>query len=397
MSSYGPENPESPKIPESPDSDADDGGWIRKVFLTWHASFAVLVVATAVSLAADHVGWSGYALLGLLCVAYAGFLVPGLAQNSDRLSAAYLAVAIPVVLLLGYLDPVGLVLLYGLFPQLFGTLNARRIRMPLLLAVAAGAVGVALRHEGLSTALVQVGVALLVSLLIGSFTQLIMREAERRGRLIAALEAARADLDEAQHRAGVLTERQRLSHEIHDTLAQGFTSLIMLVQAAEATVESDPAATRSRLALAERTARENLAETRALVAALAPVELQSGPLDTALGRITARLGEELGIVARVRIGGVPRTLPPDVQVVLLRAVQESLANVRKHARADTVEVSLDYRDDGVVLVVRDDGTGLGGGSGYGLRGMRARVEQVHGTVDVSGAPGTGTTVRVEIP
>ncbi|MFC1421052.1 sensor histidine kinase [Streptacidiphilus cavernicola] len=389
--------------------DAGSDGWINKVFLMWHVSFAVLVVAAVASLLGDVDGWLVYALVALLCAAYAGLLVPCLARDSLRLGVGYLAVAGPVVLALGYLDPNGLILLYALFPQVFGVLQARRSRLLVLVALAAGAVAVGLRHEELTTAVVQVGIALLVSLLIGTFTQVIMREAERRGRLITELEAARADLDEAQHQAGVLTERQRLSHEIHDTLAQGFTSLIMLIQAADATVDHDPAATRHRLALAERTARENLAETRALVAALAPVDLQSAPLDTALERVTARLGEELGIPARVRIEGTPRILPPDVQVVLLRSAQESLANIRKHAAAGRVDVRLHYADGvgtardgsgtGVLLEVRDDGKGFSPGTagGYGLRGMRARVEQVHGTVDVSSAPGEGTTVRVEIP
>jgi signal transduction histidine kinase len=259
---------------------------------------------------------------------------------------------------------------------------------------------VATRHEEASSALVQIGLALLISLMIGMFTQVIMREAERRGHLIAELEAARADLDLAQHEAGVLTERQRLSHEIHDTLAQGFTSLLMLVQAADTTVESDPATTHERLALAERTARENLAEARALVAALAPAPLQDLPLDTAIGRIASRTGEELGIPVDVLILGRPRDLPADLQVVLLRSAQESLANVRKHAAASSVRIRFRYREDGVLLEVDDDGRGFPAGterSGYGLRGMRARVEQVHGRLTVESAPDAGTTVRVEIP
>ncbi|MFC1409589.1 sensor histidine kinase [Streptacidiphilus sp. N1-12] len=387
---------------------AADGGtgreddWIHKVFLMWHICYAVLIVATLVSLLGDRTAWPAYALLGVLVAAYAALLVPGLARESARLCVAYLVIALPVTLALGYLDANGLVILYALFPQLFGVLESRRIRMPVIVLLAAGAVAVALRHEDLSTALVQVGIALLVSLLIGVFIQVIMREAERRGKLIAELESARADLDEAQHRAGVLTERQRLAHEIHDTLAQGFTSLVMLIQAADATVDTDPAATRNRLALAERTARENLAETRALVAELAPVELQSAPLDTAVQRIAARLGEELGITTEVRIQGTPRVLPPDVQVVLLRAAQESLSNIRKHAGATAVDVRLSY-DSGITLEVQDDGKGFSATTsnstprGYGLRGMRARVEQVHGRVDISSAPGEGTRVRVEIP
>jgi signal transduction histidine kinase len=235
------------------------------------------------------------------------------------------------------------------------------------------------------------------------FTQVIMREAERRGELIRELETVRADLDEAHHTAGVLAERQRLSHEIHDTLAQGFTSLLMLIQAADATVGKDPVATRERLALAEATARDNLAEARALVAALAPAPLQGMPLDLALERVCARTADELRVPVAARVLGPPRELPAATQVVLLRAAQEALSNVRKHAAANSADVRLTYRPAGMLLEVVDDGRGFkpvaetpDGGS-YGLRGMRARVEQVRGTLEIMSAPGEGTTVRVEIP
>jgi signal transduction histidine kinase len=265
-----------------------------------------------------------------------------------------------------------------------------------------GSVLVSRHQHDVATALINVVLALLIALLLGTFTQIMMREAERRGVLIRELEAVRADLDEAHHKAGVLAERQRLSHEIHDTLAQGFTSLLMLIQAADATVDKDPAATRERLALAEATARDNLAEARALVAALAPAPLQGMPLDLALERVCARTGDELGVPVSARVLGPPRELPADVQVVLLRAAQEALSNVRKHAAAGSADVRLTYRPAGVLLEVEDDGRGFKpvadtpNGS-YGLRGMRARVEQAHGTLEIISAPGEGTTVRVEIP
>jgi signal transduction histidine kinase len=195
----------------------------------------------------------------------------------------------------------------------------------------------------------------------------------------------------------------------------------MLVQAADADLGTDPvrvadpAAVRRRLALAEQTARQNLAEARALVAALAPADLDELPLDAALGRITSRCGEELGIEATVAVSGMSRPLPAGVQVVLLRGAQEALANVRKHAAADRIAVRLDYRPSGVLLEVSDDGCGFDAekvagverqtagsagsamGSGYGLRGLRARVEQVSGTVQIESCPGSGTTVRLELP
>src|SRR4051794_41153638 len=105
-----------------------EDGWIRRVFLMWHLSFAILVVVTVVSLLGYGAGGASYALLGLLCAAYAGLLVPSLIRQSFRLGTAYLGLAVPTVLALGFLDPEGLILLYALFPQLFGLLESRRIR-----------------------------------------------------------------------------------------------------------------------------------------------------------------------------------------------------------------------------------------------------------------------------
>ena len=380
---------------------AVDDRWAGRVFMMWHSAFGFLVVVTALTFYGDGASWVPYTVLGLLAAAYLVLIVPALKQDRGQ-GLAYLAVAFPATLALGYLERNGLIVLYAVFPQLFGVLRDRRIRYPAVAALAVGSVLAGSHRQGSATALVNVALALLISLLIGMFTQVIMREADRRGSLIRELEAVRADLDEAHHTAGVLAERQRLSHEIHDTLAQGFTSLLMLIQAADATVEKDPAATRERLALAEATARDSLAEARALVAALAPVPLQGMPLDLALERVCARTGDELGVPVTAKVLGPPRELSADVQVVLLRATQEALSNVRKHAAAGGADVRLTYRPAGVLLEVSDDGRGFkpvadAPESSYGLRGMRARVEQVHGTLEIISAPGEGTTVRVEIP
>jgi signal transduction histidine kinase len=381
-----------------------DDGWMRRIWWLWHACFAVALAAVLAILISDQDSWLSYLLLAAIGAAYV--LMPG---DDDQNAVRYLVVAVPAVLVLGYLDPSALLLLYALFPQIFGILRDWRTRLAVIGGLALGSVLVSLHHSDVVATAVGVGSALLLSLVIGVFTQLTLTEATRRGELIRELETVRADLDEAHREAGVLAERERLSHEIHDTLAQGFTSLLMLVQAADSTAETDPATTRERLALAERTARENLAEARSLVAALAPAPLRAMPLDTAIQRITARCGEEAGVVTEAKILGTPRDLPADVQVVLLRATQESLANVRKHAAAASVGVRLEYLPQGMLLEVRDDGAGFvppgdsapaGGAAGermFGLLGMRARVEQVSGTLEVCSAPGRGTTVRVEIP
>jgi signal transduction histidine kinase len=216
---------------------------------------------------------------------------------------------------------------------------------------------------------------------------------EQRAQLIAELEANRAEVARLSHEAGVAAERTRLAGEIHDTLAQGFTSIITLVQAA------DPSLRDERLALAVRTARENLAESRALVAALSPTALADASLPEAVRRSAARFTEEAGVPAPVRITGSVYGLPTRKEVVLLRAAQEALTNVRRHAHAREVAVLLAYSPSVVRLVVRDDGCGIESGTshGFGLSGMSARAAQVNGTLTIRSDAGTGTTVELEIP
>jgi signal transduction histidine kinase len=105
------------------------------------------------------------------------------------------------------------------------------------------------------------------------------------------------------------------------------------------------------------------------------------------------------VAAEFKVGGASRSMPPGGEVVLIRAAQEGLANVRKHAAARFVTVSVAYGEADVTLTVADDGAGFTPGdcSGFGLTAMRARVEQVGGTLDVDTAPGHGATLTVRIP
>jgi signal transduction histidine kinase len=228
---------------------------------------------------------------------------------------------------------------------------------------------------------------------LGFWTNRVIEQSVERGELIEELEASRAEVARLSHTAGVAQERARLAGEIHDTLAQGFTSIITLLQAA------DPALRDERLALAVRTAKENLAESRAIIAALSPSALTSGSLPDSVRRQAGRFTEESGVAATFRTTGEERGLPTAVEVVLLRAAQEALTNVRRHASAREVAVLLAYAPRTVRLVVRDDGRGFtpGAADGFGLRGMRARAEQVNGTLTVHSDPETGTTIELEVP
>ena len=229
------------------------------------------------------------------------------------------------------------------------------------------------------------------SVIVGVWLDGVQRQSDERATLIAQLRASQAEVAQLSHDAGVAAERQRLAGDIHDTIAQGLSSVIMLIQAAGA----DPAAAGKHLDLALDTARDNLAEARALVAALSPTALDGTPLPAAL----RRLAEHSAVPASFTVDGVARPLATSIDVVLLRAAQEALTNVRKHAEARSATVALSYQDGLVTLTVRDDGKGLSAepGGGYGLAAMRGRVEQVDGALRVDSAPGTGATVRVEVP
>ncbi len=182
-----------------------------------------------------------------------------------------------------------------------------------------------------------------------------------------------------------IQERQRWSAEIHDTVAQGLSSVVMLLEAA---LVASPDVARQHISLAIDTARENLQEARALVGGLSPA-----PLPEAIGRVASRSG------ASLTMSGVARALPTATEVVLLRVSQEALSNAARHASASRVEVRLEFGGSLVALEVRDDGVGFSPSaeeSGYGLDGMRARVEQAGGRLTVHSGQ-SGTVVRAEVP
>ncbi len=200
------------------------------------------------------------------------------------------------------------------------------------------------------------------------------------------------------------SERERLAREVHDTLAQGYTSIVVLAQTAAAALPPDATGVAERLALIEEVARENLAEARAMVAAFSPVALDSATLVEALERLVERFGRETGLATRLdtaALGSID--LSRSEEVVLLRGAQEALANVRRHASATAVVLRVSSVGTGearqVSVHVEDDGVGFDPASaaGVGLAGLRDRAEEVGGAVDVVSSPGQGTRVTVRVP
>lgn len=214
--------------------------------------------------------------------------------------------------------------------------------------------------------------------------------------------------------AGILDERQRMAREIHDTLAQGLTGIIAQLQAAEHAARV-PAEWRAHFAAAISLARESLSEARRSVDALRPEPLETGRLSEALADVAGRWSELHGIEVTVTTTGAARPMRPEAEVALLRAAQEALANVARHAEATRVGMTLSYLEHEVALDVRDDGKGFDpgllvaepamagapgprdGGHGFGLVAMRQRIEALSGTVQVESESGAGTGISARVP
>nr|WP_213455996.1 sensor histidine kinase [Micromonospora sp. NBRC 107566] len=245
-------------------------------------------------------------------------------------------------------------------------------------------------------------VAAVVTALVVLFCRIGDVSVERNRRLAEALRentALHAQLLVQAREAGVRAERQRLAGEIHDTIAQSLTGVITQLQAATAAA-ARPADRERHLANAARLAAEGLAEARRSVRAMRPGELASERLPDAVAGVAARWSATHGVPVEVTVTGPVRQVPSDAEAALLRAAQESLTNVARHAGATRVGLTLSYLDDLVSLDVRDDGVGFEVAApveGYGLAAMRDRVARLAGTMAVESEPGGGTAVYAAIP
>lgn len=227
------------------------------------------------------------------------------------------------------------------------------------------------------------------------------------GQVALALENLRLveEARRAGRRAGMLGERQRLAREIHDTLAQGFTSIVMNLEAAEGALPEAPDHRRARghLDQARLTARESLSEARRLVWALRPESLENHSLPEALEQLAGRWSAASGVGAEANVIGTPRPVSAGTEVTLLRVAQEALANVLKHADAGRAVLTLSYVGERVTLDVVDDGVGFDAANGsvksggFGLEAMKERVEQSGGRLTIESSPGEGVTLVAEVP
>jgi PAS domain S-box-containing protein len=200
--------------------------------------------------------------------------------------------------------------------------------------------------------------------------------------------------------SAVIAERNRMARDIHDTLAQGFTGVIMQLEAAKgAAARGDCGGTATHIERAGDLARSSLGEARRSVRALRPRSLKDGTLYMALEDLLKRMSDGIDLNAELRIEGEQRAIPPHWEEGLLRITQESLTNTIKHAQARNFRVTLDLRADEVGLQLVDDGLGFDPQEehdGFGLLGMKERADQIGGRFVIRSKRGVGTEILVTL-
>jgi len=245
-----------------------------------------------------------------------------------------------------------------------------------------------------------------------------LRDAAERERLIDSMlraqhEAERLhdELAASQREAGATRERTRLARDLHDTIAQELSTIVMLARldpappAGAAGAEPTTAARGvrpDRTGQIEQLAQHSLTELRRIVAALAPADLDESALSAALARMLDALHDETGVTGALQVDPDLPPLSTPIEVALLRVAQSALANVRRHARAQTVQVALTSRGGSVRLRVEDDGVGFDqtvrpSDASYGLAAMRSRLREGGGELSIRSAPGAGTTIEATLP
>ena len=385
----------------------DEASWWRRWVRGWDLLiYAMLLLGLVVALPRAEGGAAEVILIAALTGAFAfwyGYVggVRKVWMKGTAWAAGFLAVEAGLWLWLVVVDPIDFGFFVWAGVGMLVHVCSLSMRWSMVVAAIFGS-GLVLQEvlepdPVASSIVVSVLVTSVIMVLLSYLFHSISRRSEERRLLIGELEETRAELAASEREAGMLAERHRLARDIHDTLAQGFTSIFLLLEAAEAELVADPSKARIYIDQARSTARGSLAEARSLVWALRPDRLLKSSLVEAVQSVVSQLGEETSTRADFVVTGEPRQLLSGTDECILRVTQEALANVRKHADASRVTVTLPYLDDGVALDVRDDGVGFeptifaatvdGLVGGVGLQLMLERVEQLGGTRVIESSAG----------
>lgn len=368
-----------------------DGVWTSLIGFAFVASMAL-----AYRPSLDSAGDIGYAVLPWLVL---GGMVLGWSGRSLAARLTGISIAIGGWFFLAVADDRWTLLSFALYGLCF-IVDSNRIRVGLTLAGVVSAVWLFASIGGPGWTLVIPVLVFAGSSTIAYAIHRIGGLTARQAELIRQLESTREDLAASERSRGVLEERTRMAGEIHDTLAQGFTSIVLLARAARRST-----VTESILESVEATAQENLDTARRLVESSKPGELDEVSLPDALNRhLDVSLPDDVS--GELTVVGTPRSLPGSIETVLLRAAQEGIRNACIHARPNRIDVTLSYLDDAVTLGVCDDGTGFPDGhvrdrgtltGGQGLATLARRVDSLSGHLTIEPGAERGSVLTVQLP
>ncbi|WP_182346748.1 sensor histidine kinase [Tomitella gaofuii] len=401
----------------------------RYVLIAGHVLFTVLLVIGAVrAVAGGPLTATGPVAPLALAVATGGWYGAGAARiagdATGRRSHAWLAGLL--ILWLALVAVSGeFIWLAFLLAMLVWHLAPARAAVPVDIGVALVAVVGFAWHQGEVQAGAVIGpaVGIASAVVMTEIYHRLRAQSEERRRLLEELVRTQAALADRERTAGRLAERERLAREIHDTVGQSLSSVILLLRAALADsaladsritdiadghadgAERAHEAHRVQLQTALDSTLAALGETRRLVRGLDPESIEKHGLRTALEAL-AEENRAMGVRTTFTEHGAPHPLPRRAEVALLRAAQEAVTNARKHADAVSVTITLTHQEDETSVDIVDDGRGFDAhtprqrqpdGSGYGLAAMRARIGECSGSVVVESDEGRGTAVRATVP
>lgn len=213
----------------------------------------------------------------------------------------------------------------------------------------------------------------------------------------------RARLYERSAELGAVRERNRLAREIHDTLAQGLSAIVLQLETADALLEAgkDPAQVRQAVHQAQQLARANLVEARRSVMDLRAAPLEGRTLAEALALLASMTVARFRLSVDFSAVGGSRPLPVAVETGLYRVAQEGISNVVQHGEAAQVQMTLATTPDQVILTIQDDGVGFDPlnvpPNRFGITGMNERIKLLGGVLRLESSPGTGTRLEASVP
>jgi two-component system sensor histidine kinase DegS len=239
----------------------------------------------------------------------------------------------------------------------------------------------------------QVGVVL--SYLNGGLHDLSLKIGEMQQTQQMALDIIRAQEE----------ERKRVAREIHDGPAQTMANIIMRAEYCLKLLDRDPEKVREELLALQNIVMLSLQDVRMIIFDLRPMVLDDLGLAPALKRYFASYKEQYGLEIEFLFFGQERRLESTIEIALFRIIQEAVNNIKKHARVKSAVVKMEMQPDKITVSIRDTGKGFdlnsvqGGknGNGYGLVGMRERVQLLNGEMKINTAPGKGTCISITIP